>query len=264
MQTLRDAVQTNARLYRQLLDAGYGEAFVDRVRAAYELAADLHAAHFRPTGRPFICHTVGTASILAALGAAPEVVLCGLLHGVYDHGDFGDGTRGIEEWKRAVMREAVGSGVEERVAAFCALPWTAGDPDRVRSLCDGPDAPDRDTLLVRLANELEELLDLEVQFRSDAEARMAALSEGAEAMGALARAIGQPDLAVALSAAARRCATERLPVSLCRSVGANHDRRPGSLARRPGVAVRALLARLRPIARRVGRRLTASTRQSGG
>jgi (p)ppGpp synthase/HD superfamily hydrolase len=249
-QSIRAPAQTCVQLYRQLLDREADAAVLVRVRDACALAANLHSARFRPSGRPFLCHVVGTASILADVGAHTDVILAGLLHGVYDQGDFGDGTRGMTEWKRTIAREAAGALVEQRVAAFCRLEWARGDWQRKRALADGLDAVGRDALLIRLANELEELLDFEIQFRRDARERLAELGTALDVSSALARAIGHPELGDALIEAGQRCAAEPLPEPVVDSVGANYDRWPRSLSRRPGVAIRALLMRGRDVARR--------------
>jgi (p)ppGpp synthase/HD superfamily hydrolase len=59
--------QTNLQLYRQLRDRT--DADVALVAAAYELALSLFPRSFRATGKPFLCHLVGTASILDSHGA---------------------------------------------------------------------------------------------------------------------------------------------------------------------------------------------------
>ncbi len=262
MHPMDTPAETPTRLYRQLIDQGYDDAFVGRVRDAHELAADLHSARFRPSGRPFICHVLGTASILATARAEPDVVLCGLLHGLYDQGDFGDGTRGITESKRAAVRQAMGRDVEARLAAFCSLEWTGDDWESKRSLASELDAPGRDALLVRLANELEELIDYEIQFRRNADARLAELGGAVDVMSALAREIGQPELADAFLEIPARYEAHRLPSHLCDSVGANHDRPPRSLAKRPGLVAADFVARGRRWLRRHGARAIGRSRGS--
>jgi hypothetical protein len=253
MSSVDAPAQTPAGLYQQLLAQGYGDSFTARIRDAYDLASELHSTRFRPGGRPFICHAVGTASILASLGAAPEVVLSGLLHGAYDHGDFGDGTRGIDTAKRDEIRRAFGADAESRLAAFAALEWQTSDWERTRSLAEGLDDLGRDTLTLRLANELEELLEFEIQFRGDGDSRLAELDAAIDAMTALARAIDQPALATAIAEAGARCDDHRLPRSVRDTIGSNHDRPPRSLtAREPFFA--ALLAKTRRVLRTVARR----------
>ena len=41
---------------------------------------------YRPSGKPFICHLVGTASLAAIAGAAPPVVEAAMLHAWRTHG----------------------------------------------------------------------------------------------------------------------------------------------------------------------------------
>ncbi len=102
--------QTNLSLYRQLHDAGYTHSDVIWVRDAYELAATLFAGQYRGSGKPFVAHLVGTASILAAIDAPPSAVVAGLMHAVYTHGDFG-----VARWRtrRARVRARIGVPAED-------------------------------------------------------------------------------------------------------------------------------------------------------
>ncbi len=83
--------QTNIQLFNQLRQDGYSDADLILVRNAYELAMVLFTGRFQPSGKSFIAHVVGTASILAWLRLPAPVVAAGLLHNVYENGDFGDG-----------------------------------------------------------------------------------------------------------------------------------------------------------------------------
>ena len=94
--------QTNLQLYAQMLRAAYPETDVDRVRAAYEFALPLFAGAYRGSGKPFIAHLVGTASILVSIRARMPVVVAGLLHAVYASGEFGNGWRGDRDSRRRV------------------------------------------------------------------------------------------------------------------------------------------------------------------
>jgi hypothetical protein len=239
-------------LYRQLIALGWGEESLARVRDAYAFASGLHAARFRPDGRPFIDHVVGTAGLLAADGAPEEVVLAGLLHGVYDHGDFGDGTRGVDPAKRARVRAETGAEVEDRVAAFSGLDWRTGAAGLERDRVGQLDALGRDALWIRLANELEELLAFEIHFRRRAEERLADLDAEVQRLAGLARALGRPALAEAIERAGAECRNVRLPAMLRASPGANYDRLPDSVSPRLRVVADATVARLRAA---LGRRL---------
>src|SRR5438093_12019705 len=86
-----ERAQTNIQLYTQLLAAGHSVEDVRRVRAGYSLAAELFAGQLRPEGRPFLCHLVVVASIVAMLETASTIIIAALLHSAYTHGDFGMG-----------------------------------------------------------------------------------------------------------------------------------------------------------------------------
>ena len=88
----------------------------------------------------------------------------GLLHNVYEHGDFGDGRKGSRR------RDAVGSGaslaprLKHTLPSFQRFLWN-GRPIRLR--CDNPNelaSIDRAVLLILFADHLEHLLDLDVLY----------------------------------------------------------------------------------------------------
>jgi (p)ppGpp synthase/HD superfamily hydrolase len=74
--------QTNIQLYRQLDAEGYAAADVETVARAHEVALRLFPGIYRGSGKPFIAHLVGTASVLVSLRARNPVVITGLLHAV--------------------------------------------------------------------------------------------------------------------------------------------------------------------------------------
>jgi uncharacterized protein DUF6817 len=179
--------QTIVGLRGQLRRLGWDDGDRRRVEDAYEVGMRLFTAQFRPTGEPFLAHLVRTASILADVGAAPVAVVAGLLHSAYTHGEFGDGRRWPSEAKRAEIRSAVGSDAEGLVYRYADFAWAdvlTALPGSIAAL--SPDA--RVVLLVRLANELEQRL--EVATPDEVEC----LRRGAEA----ARLLGHPRLATAL------------------------------------------------------------------
>ncbi len=61
---MRSYDQTNIQLFNQLRHAGYSQMELKLVRDAYELAMDLFTGRFQPSGKSFMAHVVGTASIL--------------------------------------------------------------------------------------------------------------------------------------------------------------------------------------------------------
>jgi hypothetical protein len=151
--------QTNIQLYEQLRRAGYGDEAVTAAARAYAFAQPLFSARFRGSGRPFLCHLVGTASILARDGARIEEVTAGLLHAAYEAGLFAyEMHRTVAPRKRAAVREAVGEASEALIAAYTALPWTGSTLERL--VASGVRSPEEESVLrLRLANELDDLAD---------------------------------------------------------------------------------------------------------
>lgn len=113
--------QTNIELFNQLRRDGYSNADLSFVRNAYELAMDIFAGRFQPSGKIFLAHVVRTASILASLRLTAEVVAAGLLHNAYISGDFGDDCPGISTAKRKEIKQALGPETEEHIARFPAM-----------------------------------------------------------------------------------------------------------------------------------------------
>jgi hypothetical protein len=106
-------------------------------------------------------HVIGTASFLSSLRVAPELVAAGLVHNVYGNGDFGDAREGAADWKRQIVRSAVGAEVEQYVYGFWrSLRWSRETISRFSLDIDSLDARDRAVLLLRLADLAEHHRDL--------------------------------------------------------------------------------------------------------
>ena len=193
--------QTNLQLYRHLLTQGYGERDVVSMARAYELALKLFPGTYRGSGKSFLAHLVGTAGILATLRARAVLVATGLLHAAYTHGEFGDGWRTISDSKRAHVRAAVGVEIEDLVARYTALRWGRRTIPAIRDRLDTMTTQERDVLLVRLANELEDHLDLGILYTADVERRLRFMHEDLPIAVSMAERLGYPALAKDLSVA---------------------------------------------------------------
>ena len=101
--------QTNLQLYAQLFAAGFEESDVVSVKTAYDFSTELFSTMLRPSGKPFICHTVGVASILATEGASLELIRAALVHAAYSHG----GLRSAEDKTRQqLVSDKLGADIE--------------------------------------------------------------------------------------------------------------------------------------------------------
>jgi (p)ppGpp synthase/HD superfamily hydrolase len=156
--------QTNIQLYRQLLAARHAVAQVQQVRDAYALAARLFAAQLRPEGRPFVCHLVGVASLLAQQETAFPIVLAGLLHSAYTHGDFGGGPGVVTAHARDALREAVGADAEALAWRYARHPWNADTVEWLIERARAQDGEVRALAAIRLADMLDDMLDDGLRF----------------------------------------------------------------------------------------------------
>ena len=206
--------QTNIQLFNQLHRQGYDSADLEAVVFAYELVIGLMTGRFRASGKTFIAHLVGTASILGSLRVSSKLVAAGLLHAVYLAGDFGDGTQGLSDAKRERVRSVVGEQVEDYVFRYHALPWT---DQVIRSVSDGLEgiaAIERDVVLMRLANELEEFLDLGILYCGEQRRLGTSASHRCRLMVEIARRLGFPSLSEELTRAIDETKSAMLPAEL--------------------------------------------------
>src|SRR5215468_4575510 len=216
--------QTNIQLYNQLAELGYTAEDARRVHRAYGLAMQLFTGSYRGSGRPFLSHLVGTASVLASVRAPIEVVTAGLLHSAYSYGEFGNYWRGPDQAKRAQVVTAVGEEVEALVLGYTRLPWTV---ETIGALADtAASSKDSQILLIRLANEVDDHQDLGMLYVSAVER------------------LGYPALALELAHVLDETLSAEVPSSL---QGPQNDAfllAPASHTWRPAVVCRWVLARL--------------------
>ncbi len=135
--------------------AGWAEADLVRVARAHHLAIRLFGGRFRASGVPFVCHLVGTASLLAAAGSHPDTVIAGLLHAACMQGDWGGRGPAITDRNRRSIAEAAGPAAEALVHGYALFAWPAGAQD--------PSAPP-ELVRMRIANEIDDHRDGAMQF----------------------------------------------------------------------------------------------------
>jgi uncharacterized protein DUF6817 len=190
---LLDAIaQTNLALYKQMHGEGYGANALVYIRDCYEFASTLFAGHARATGKPFLAHLVGTASVLVSLRAAPDIVAAGLLHAAYEQGDFG-----LTRWRdrREKLRRAIGIGAEALVWQYQKLGWCRRTIDSMRCRLGEVSDLERTIVLIRLANEFDDNLDLAM---NHCHADKDAYRSYRDVFVEMAVGLGQPALAAAL------------------------------------------------------------------
>lgn len=80
------------RAYRKLLRSMQNKmdnVDKDKIRRAFELAADAHKAQRRKSGEPYILHPIEVAIIcIDEIGLGPTAAVCALLHDVVEDTDY--------------------------------------------------------------------------------------------------------------------------------------------------------------------------------
>lgn len=148
--------QTNLQLYSQLRQAGASRDEIQTMQKDYETACLLFSPLCRSTGRPFLCHAVGTASAAANEGAAFLDIRAALLHAAYKHGRFPDGKRKNTPAHRAWLSDRTGPELAALLGEFSRFSFSLDD---VRGYLVADAAPDDLTLrLIRLklANDVDD------------------------------------------------------------------------------------------------------------
>jgi (p)ppGpp synthase/HD superfamily hydrolase len=245
--------QTNLQLFRQMRQEGYGDADLEAVRRAYDLAARLFTCMYRGSGKPLLAHLVGTASVLVSLRARVPLVAAGVLHAAYFFGDFGDARGGATPAKRQRLAEAAGAEVEEIIRRYDALRWDSQTIAEIHAGAGSLSGLDREVLLLRLANELEDHLDLGVLYCGNADTRRKAVREWLHLCVELAQRLEQPALASAFERVFGEILSEDVPEVLRQREDFTHSLRPESSTLKPAVSARFFLGRLPVVGRLVGR-----------
>lgn len=159
--------QTNLQLFNQLNRLGYSHPELGEIRFAYDLSRELFSGLYRPSGKTFIAHLIGTASILAGCRARIDVIKAGLMHAAYEAGDFGNGKKGVTDFKRNQIENVIGASAENLVYSYDQFLWPPANMQDFSRLSSAANPASRDVALMRLANELEEFTDLGFSYCHD-------------------------------------------------------------------------------------------------
>lgn len=126
---------------------------IEKCNEAYMLAFECVYAVARGSGKPFIAHLVGTASILVSQKAKISVILAALMHAVYQRRVPFPGASTVEE-RRPILAEKFGSDVEKLV-----YDYTCYEDVSLDSISESGSSEVRyqEVLAMRLADELEDL-----------------------------------------------------------------------------------------------------------
>jgi hypothetical protein len=156
--------QTLSGLYELATSRGYRQAEWTPVEQAYRASMMLLNGAFRPCGRPFINHAVGTASVLMHYELSHVVVAAGLLHAAYTHCPPWPGEPQDSIGKVAHLLAGHGSPLDNIVRGYTRR--VRRGQELMRSPHPGSEITTRDAavLAVAAANEVDMHLSGEFRF----------------------------------------------------------------------------------------------------
>lgn len=143
--------QTNLEFYAHVIECGYGQPERRRVADAYQFALQQVFPLARGSGKPFIAHLVGTASLVLASGCSDDWVIAALLHALYQRRvPFRGGLAPPD--RRHLIAARFGRGVDDLIHRYTEF------ESRTISEVTGDFTHDNaDVVTLRLADELEDL-----------------------------------------------------------------------------------------------------------
>jgi hypothetical protein len=182
--------QTIIQLFNQLQEKGYTATDLDVVAKVHKVAIRLHSGRYEGSGKTFMAHNVGTASILASLSANVAIVAAGLIHNAYEVANSRQGASATAF--RDYLKREIPPEVDSFVSRFPELRATkAGFDETLASLDDR----DRGTALLQVANIMEHCLDRGPLYRGDRERFQDMLRSAQVPLLAVARGLGYLQLA---------------------------------------------------------------------
>jgi hypothetical protein len=263
---VHEIAQTNLQLYNQLVARGWPDDELARARRAYELATELFAGQMRPSGKTFVAHVVGVASIVATCTDDREAVLAALVHAAYTHGDFGGARRGIGDRRRREVRAAIGPEAESLVAAYAQRGYSPAVVEEWVTRGATLTGSERRVATLRIANEIEDRLDLGTRY-ADRRGHEPTTDPIFTRLLTFAAAVSEPALTDLARRTASAVSAAVVPAVLARGAARSTRLAPRSYRRRLVLRARSALRPLRLVARYVSaraRRLVPERPATGG
>ena len=202
--------QTRSDLLDAAIERGYVRSELTLIANAYHIAHVLMNGGYRPCGRPFIAHLVGTASVLVRYGFHAEIVAAGLLHAAYTHcPSHRDGPAGAINAVSALLG-GPGSALERRVRAYSIREKNAARNANAIAVDSKLTVMDAELIAIAAANEVDMHVSREVRYSGRTDVLEPRLLESA---AHVCERLGVPGLHgnVALHTAGHRGSSGRVP-----------------------------------------------------
>jgi hypothetical protein len=191
--------QTRAALLDLALASGWSEGDVAELAKRHDVAAILVNGGYRPCGRSFLSHLIGTAGVLVRYGFARDVVAAGLLHAAYSHcPEFPPGQKSSIE----TVCDALGgpkSRLERTVRAYTRHGERLAELAERHAASETIPIGDAELVALMAANEIDMAMSGEYRYTH----RSSRVDEAARALvRRVAETLGCPGLAATLEACA--------------------------------------------------------------
>ena len=202
-----DVRQTIYSLLTQAYARGYSPSDILLFGKAYNAATTLFGDGYRPCGRPFLLHVVGTASVLVAFGFSARVVVSSLLHAAYSHAPVGSNPMTSLDAVKQMLVSHFGTRVEQTVRAYTRLQsnpklWCDERPFENLTLADA------ELIAMTIANAIDEHFAGEFVFTDKRLSEASGETAWKAYAGPVANGLDIPALALTLTAASNVSAPE--------------------------------------------------------
>ncbi|GLX79299.1 hypothetical protein tinsulaeT_26390 [Thalassotalea insulae] len=187
--------QNYPQLFNQAIALKYSDEELRLLKKAFDFAQQFSHGVYRAQGIPLINHLVRTASIVMHNKQAISLVIVSLLHAVYVIHKFDHSVRTAEITSRSEELVALfGHDINQLIIAYEELHWYKQEEIKAY-LAQAERLPQqtKDLILIRLANELEDHLDLAMSYSSDERIQRRSFAYGYECVE-LAKHIGFIDI----------------------------------------------------------------------
>jgi hypothetical protein len=194
--------QTRSDLLDLARERGYEHEDLALIASAWPVAHVLMDGGYRPCGRPFVDHLVGTASVLVRYDFRADIVAAGLLHTAYTHCPPHSGGSAAAVEAVCAGLGGKGSALEARVRAYAQResmqPAVADQP--TSTLC----VADAEIIAMAAANEVD--MHLSGEFRYSGRRDGVPANVTAQ-MTRVCNLLGVPGLSDTLTAAQQHAST---------------------------------------------------------
>jgi len=196
----------------QAIEFGYNKSELKLLKKAFDFALRFANGIYRAQGIPLIEHLTRTASILIACQQSIHVVITGLLHAVFVIHKFDHSKRSSDiSLRKKDLEESFGKELSRMVYQYEELDWykanvLQGYVLNFEQLTDEK----KSLLIIRLANELDDHLDMAMSFSSDSRIKRRSQSYGGDCVK-LAEKLGLIQLAKQLEEILLQQQSQQLP-----------------------------------------------------